>query len=576
YFYGAVGITYEQSSARGLKARRRNGSTYHFRDTVRQHFVASIATAETVADTRAQLLKEFYDFRVSAIAEGESENVKFYIFPAREDSAAATNLGGLLVQQGVEVMRADEDFSACGATYDEGAIVVNAAQPAKRLIRNLLDPKTPIPSDFLKEQERLRKKDLPNEIYDVTAWSLPLMFNVEMATCNAAVAGAFSPHGADRVTPGAVANKDADVAFLVNWGDRPAARLLAHAFRRGLVVNSNDKAFTHNGADFKAGTLIFPVDENPADLADQLAEIARETGAAVIGVDDSWVTAGPNFGSSNVVAMHAPKVGMAWDAPASAYIAGNTRFVIERQFDYPVTPIRSFDLGGRDLSRFDVLILPGQTTGYGGGYDSVLGGGGKARLKNWVRNGGVLIATAGATRFLADPDNGMLSIRREDAAQESEKNGGNGDDAKSSVPGTLLKSADDFEKAIAPEREAPDASSGVLVKADVDPDHWLAAGVKPTLNVLARGSAIYTPVTLDNGTNVARFAGPEDVLLSGYLWEETKQQLAYKPFVVVEPYGDGWIIAFTQDPNVRAYLDGLNGVFMNAVFRAPAHSRKAR
>jgi hypothetical protein len=35
----------------------------------------------------------------------------------------------------------------------------------------------------------------------------------------------------------------------------------------------------------------------------------------------------------------------------------------------------------------------------------------------------------------------------------------------------------------------------------------------------------------------------------------------------------GFVVTFTQDPNVRAYLDGLNVIFANAIFRAAAHAR---
>ena len=53
------------------------------------------------------------------------------------------------------------------------------AQPAKRLIRTLLDPVTPLDEAFLKQEDSRRRRKLSGEIYDVTAWSLPLMFNVE-------------------------------------------------------------------------------------------------------------------------------------------------------------------------------------------------------------------------------------------------------------------------------------------------------------------------------------------------------------------------------------------------------------
>ena len=104
------------------------------------------------------------------------------------------------------------------------------------------------------------------------------------------------------------------------------------------------------------------------------------------------------------------------------------------------------------------------------------------------------------------------------------------------------------------------------------PDHWLAAGLPPSLNALIRGNAIFTPITLDKGVNVARFAGADDLLVSGYIWEDNRKQLAYKPFIVIQEHGRGMVIAFTQDPTIRAYLDGLNVALLNAVFRAPAHA----
>jgi len=36
----------------------------------------------------------------------------------------------------------------------------------------------------------------------------------------------------------------------------------------------------------------------------------------------------------------------------------------------------------------------------------------------------------------------------------------------------------------------PGAVAGVLVRADVDQEHWLRAGVAPVLNVLVRGGYI--------------------------------------------------------------------------------------
>jgi hypothetical protein len=113
----------------------------------------------------------------------------------------------------------------------------------------------------------------------------------------------------------------------------------------------------------------------------------------------------------------------------------------------------------------------------------------------------------------------------------------------------------------------------VLVNASVDSDHWLTAGVAETLRVRVRGRAVYEPVTLDDGVNAATFVGPDDLVASGYLWDENRRQLAYKPFVIVQPRQRGFVIGFTADPNFRAFADGLNVLFLNAVFRAPMHAR---
>jgi hypothetical protein len=355
--------------------------------------------------------------------------------------------------------------------------------------------------------------------------------------------------------------------------------LLANAHRRGLAVKSTDKAFTHEGTRYPSGTLIFDAADNPANLRDTLAALANDTGAAVTGVSSTWVTNGPNFGSGKVVRMNAPKIAMAWDEPTSQYSAGNTRFVIERQFDYPVTVIRTSQLGSADLRRYQVLILPESYDGY----LDTLGEDGVENLSSWVERGGVLITVGNATRFAADPSVDLVSIRREDAyvdeaVTESVPEAGDDDEEerKATVAGTIISGDDDYVNRTTPAEAGPDSVGGVLLRASVDGDHWLGAGVSETIHVLARGSDIFTPARLDAGVNVARFEAAEDLLASGYLWEDNRQQLAYKPFAVAEPKGNGYVVAFTQDPNVRAYLDGLNVIFMNAIFRGSAHARPVR
>jgi hypothetical protein len=211
----------------------------------------------------------------------------------------------------------------------------------------------------------------------------------------------------------------------------------------------------------------------------------------------------------------------------------------------------------------------------GAGYKSALGQIGIQNIKTWVSQGGVLISLGNATRFLADPDVDMLAVRRERGVVEL-KEIPDTDRDEATVQGQYLSELEAYENQVVALEDNPYSVSGVLVRADVHPEHWLSAGVAQELNVLVRGVDIYTPIRINDGINVARFQGPDDLLASGYLWEENRKQLAYKPFVISQSSGAGEIVAFTQDPTVRAYLDGLNIILMNAIFRASAHARPSR
>ena len=121
----------------------------HFRDTVRQHFVASIGSAQAAARHRTQLLADFYEYHRSAIAEGGSEEIRAYVLPRRGDVTMVDDTVHLLTQQGVEIGRSVGEFSACGDTFPAGSYSISLAQPRKRLVRTLLDEQVSMDADFL-------------------------------------------------------------------------------------------------------------------------------------------------------------------------------------------------------------------------------------------------------------------------------------------------------------------------------------------------------------------------------------------------------------------------------------------
>jgi hypothetical protein len=565
-YLGGLGMTYENASVRGLVIRRSDETMYHFRESIQKHFVAAISTCEAAAANRARLLGEFHANLTTAIEEGRKEAVKAYILPRRGDVSAVDKLARVLVAQGVEVGQTKAGFAAAGKEYPSGTYVVSLAQPRKRLIRTLLDAQVPMPQEFIEEQERRRKKNLGSEIYDVTAWSLPLLYNVEcVPAAEPPSAGAELLASAD--PPKASAPARAEVAYLVPWGTQAAGRFLTGALREGVRVLSAGKPFKQAGQQYPSGTLIVMVKQNSADVHAKVAALAARSGAAVTPANSSWMEQGVDFGSNYTRPLKKPAVAMLWDVPVSSLSAGHTRFVLERQYGYPVTVIRAASLAMADLSKFQVLILPE------GGYAALPAASGE-RIKNWVRSGGVLIGIGGALAYLSSPAMGLLELRQEALAREAAKPADAAKPAstgapRSPEPGRILAREDDYAKAIEAAGELPQSVAGVLLKARVDPETWVTAGLPETLNVLVSGRTIYAPLKRDKGSNAIVYEAPEKILASGYIWEENRKQLAFKPFLVVAGAGQGAVVGFAADPNFRAYMDGLNVAFLNAVFRFP-------
>ena len=568
-FYGASASTYEVSSSRGEVYKKKTGEVLTYFNTVKQHFVASISTAEAVANNREKLLGDYYDYQVSAITTGKNNKERTYILPNTKNRAGNHRLATLMAQHDVEVYKADKPFKACGKKYQSGSYYIDTAQPKGRFVTTTFTKQVDMSDKFIQEQERRRNRKLDDEIYDVTGWSLPLMFNVDVNTCNKQVNVESHAVNSNEILIGMVTNLQAKVAYIVPWGDMAAGRFLTAALLENITIKSADKAFTLENKHYGAGSLIIEKRSNSNDLAEKISKIATITGAQVEGVDSSWVTQGPSFGSNNTVTMSAPNVAIAWDEPVNSLSAGNTRFVIERQFNYPVTAIRTSTLKRADLSNYQVLILPS------GHYMDVIDKNSADNIKQWVNRGGVLITLGSATKFAADTDIGLLDVKRERAFidQENKKQPlSEKESADSLTNGQLLTSQQALISAIENVKEKPDFVAGVLANIEVDQEHWLTAGVDENLVGIAYGNDIYTPIKLASGKNLAWFDSADKVLASGYLWEENKKQLAYKPYLIHQPMNKGMVIAYTQEPTTRAYLDGLNIMLLNSIFRAAAHA----
>ncbi|MBL4597233.1 MAG: carboxypeptidase [Robiginitomaculum sp.] len=565
---GAIAMTYEQGSVGGLRFEKTNGEEITYLDSIQHHFISTLSTAEVVAKNKQLFLSDYADYRASAVKEGRASKQRYFIVDRSQRAWDVNQFAKRFILQGIHVFQTDGSRSLCGQKYPKGAIIIDQAQPNGRLIKTLLADSTPLPVEFLEEQESRRDRSLPHELYDVTAWSVPMMDGLSVSTCKS-----VDLSKAVQVYGGAVSaiqdTSSAAFGYAVPWTDTGQAKLILAALAEGFTGKATDKAYTVGDREYPRGTTIFPTKGNPENLATRLNALSLEVGAELVPMQSSWVDEGPNFGSNEFRHLKSPKIALAWGEGTVPTDTGATRFIIERNLGVPVSPIRVRTLGRADLEDYDVLILPQISSNF----SSELGESGVEALKLFVSDGGVLIGFSTALNVLIDEDIGLLSTSLETMFFSDEDDTASKDDDEDGgpVPGTKITSEEGYKASIADPDKKPDSVPGVLLHAIANTDHWLSAGYEQTTALLT-GNRIYRPLNEADGTNVFRFAGPDDLLASGYLWEENRHQLAFKPFVMAQPHGDGMVIGFTQSPTTRAYLNGLTLLLANAIILGPAHT----
>ena len=160
---GAIGMTFEMASARGLAYRRQDETTLTYLDGAVRHFTAAISTAATAARNREKMLRDFAGFRRSA---GAGTVRSLYAADRPPIAGQTLRLVRTLVRTTAWSFDAPKSrLNSDSRTMPAGTFIAPLPQPAGTLLRNLLDPQAPMNADFLKApggaaQEAIARSDL--------------------------------------------------------------------------------------------------------------------------------------------------------------------------------------------------------------------------------------------------------------------------------------------------------------------------------------------------------------------------------------------------------------------------------
>jgi hypothetical protein len=564
---GAIGMTFETDGggSKGLAWHREDGTVLTLRDGVVHHHTGTMAVLKLTAEDKEQRLKDFYQYKKTAMDEGAREPMKaVYLLPGKDEGRAlalvdvlrAQRIEAALVCAPVRLSRAFGYFGGQAGARDvpQGAWVISMSQPQKRLAKALLEPEPGFTKEFL-ENERKKKEraelvgERPRDgFYDTTAWSLPLLFGVE----------AVWTEDAPKPQPGCAADRawgrmQPRYAYAVAGDSLASMGFAAALLNEGFNLAVATQPFRAAGRDFPRGSILARVERNPASLGDRAAALAEQHRVGLAGLNSARVDSGADLGEDPIVELAKPRIAVITDQPTDERSYGATWFTLERRLGYPFTALKADMVRNADLGRYDVVVFP---HGAPAAYQDTLGEQGIAKLRRWTQDGGTLVLIKGAAA--------MATRKGVEWTASTLKRG-------EATIRLFFDQPSSAEKPLTREMDLA-RTPGAILRVKVDPEHFLGFGYDRDTAATVQSNFAFT--VSRTAQHAAAFADEQGVRLAGFMWPEVQQAMARTLFAWVEPAGRGNVILFAEDPNFRATQLSTLRMFFNAVFLGPSFARR--
>ncbi|MEL7060561.1 MAG: M14 metallopeptidase family protein [Acidobacteriota bacterium] len=523
---GAIGILFEQASARGHRQESINGEvTLPF--AIRNQVTVSFSTLEGAQALRSELFAFRRQALADAFATARDGTTAAWIVGDDGDPGRLADFVELLARHRIEVAALQGPVDIDGRRFEPGrAVAVATAQEQAGLVRTIFEQPTAFED---------------STFYDVSAWTLPLAFGLPFAASADAVLG--DPMSAEtlRNAIGVFEPTPDAVAYALRWTAQGAPRALAALLQAGV---STRIALRPPTADLGMGTVIVPVASQALErrqLETLLSAVAARAGVTFAPLASGLTESGIDLGSPGMPPIAPPTPAVIVGAGMTTYTTGELWHALDALFGLETTLLPRSRLADSDLDRYSHLLFAGGRGAMRETEHDVVAG--------WVRRGGVLVT---------------LGADAEWAARLGEEDAG---------AGTMEPTAEDAEE---PERRpysererdaAQERVAGTILEVELDLSHPLAAGYPSSaLPVFRRGRQVLAPPR-DAYSVVAAYT--EAPLLAGFAAPEALEELAGTPALVAEPLGDGLVVRFGDAPNFRGIWHATHRLLANVIFLGP-------
>ncbi|HYI08974.1 MAG TPA: M14 family zinc carboxypeptidase [Thermoanaerobaculia bacterium] len=540
--HGAIGMTYEVAGGgRGGAAVKRGDKTIlRLSDRALRHYTAGMATIRTAAQNREALLRYTHSAARNQIESGKNA---FLLLPGSPNFDALVTL---LQRQGVRVemlsapatlrgTRIDRD-AAESRTFPAGTAVVSTRQARGALANTLLEKQPAFSPGFVDEQRAKAEADEPDDFYDLTTWSLPLAMNVEAWVTTAPLTGTTAYR-----EDAAAAFRPARYGYLVDGREPAIYRLIGRLLVSEVNFSVVDSDIPVGERTFHRGTLVILKGNNGTALDATLQSLVSETGVTVTSLESGWL-GGTAFGSEKIRHVIDPKIGLVGGPGSDPTSFGMLWHTLDVDTPIPHSTLSTESVRTIDLAEYKVLVFPD------GSYADRLAKRGVDKIKQWVTDGGTLIAVKGASAFLREKDVEISKLKLWEAPKKKED-----------------------DKSTAEERYNDFRIPGSAFRTTMNERSYLTFGVPRSPAVLVEGSSAFLPLAhkVDNILTVEA----KEPLISGVAWQESLDRIKGSVYVTSEKFGRGQVITFADDPHFRLFWRGTLPIFLNAVVYGPTFPR---
>ncbi|MEM7105590.1 MAG: M14 metallopeptidase family protein [Bacteroidota bacterium] len=522
---GCIGILFEQGSSRGHLQSSINGDV-SFPFTIKNQLLTSLSSLEAAEALRTDLLAYKRDFYQQVIKEAQQDKAKGVIFGDAHDPARVNHFLKMVMRHDIKVHEVVKSMQAGGNTFEAGtSYIIPFEQPQYRLIKSMFEQRTSFEDSLF---------------YDVSAWTLPLAFNLHFSEIGSLANASKAPIGKPNKVSGAVEGNDNAYAYLMDWSQYHAPSVLHQLLKKEVIVKTAAKEFSavigNETVDFGYGTIMIAATQqsiSEADLKSLLTSLSNKYGVTIMGTNTGFTAAGMDLGSRNFGVLRDPKALLLVGDGVSSYDAGEVWHLLDHRFDIDLTIVDVRQFGNIDLNDYNTLVL------VNGGYNSI-GSSGKESVKEWISNGGTVVAMRGAIQWLKGLGVAGVEFKSDRKELSNRPYGSLANDSGAEFIG------------------------GAIFETELDLSHPLAYGYRDSqLPVFRRGTMFMQPT---NNAYATPHKYTSDPLMAGYISDHNEELVKNAAASIVCRHGGGKVICLGDNPNFRGYWYGTTKLFLNAIY----------